>query len=141
MLSKYWVYKYLTNLSVCVYIFSRQSLQSSLSLSVSGLYLWERLDLFVVRVHTSMNRDIAQSLSLCFSLSSWPLAFTFTCPFRALFTLHLAHITGFYSACSICAPCCIFVFYFSFLFSVFVCLRLGHLIDGFAFLLVYPKLP
>lgn len=59
MLSKYWVYKYLTNL--CVH--TLQSASDSESLSFS-LYLWERLDLFVVRVHTSMNRGTALSLSL-----------------------------------------------------------------------------
>lgn len=61
VLSKYWVYKYLTNL--CVHTPQSASESDSESLSRS-LYLWERLDLFVVRVHTSMNRGIALSLSL-----------------------------------------------------------------------------
>lgn len=59
VLSKYWVYKYLTNLGV----HTLQSASDSETLSLS-LYLWERLDLFVVRVHTSMNRGTALSLSL-----------------------------------------------------------------------------
>lgn len=48
----------------CVHILQSES-ESSVSRSLPlSLYHWERLDLFVVRVHTSMNRGIALPLSL-----------------------------------------------------------------------------
>lgn len=68
VLSKYWVYKYLTNLSVCVYIFSSQSLQSSLSLSLRFVSLGASWPFCGQSAHKHESRHSSVAVSLLLSI-------------------------------------------------------------------------